>query len=119
LYRDRSNDRNRTGKVIGKTKSIKLIALFDKSTRAQTLNNMDIVLRELQHTIMVEDPCHYALDKNTVNSIIDTKYNRRAFFKGSYADRNMILDNIYWKKVYYDNNIVWYEFLGKHFQLVN
>jgi len=96
-------------------------------TEAQPLNNMDIVLRELQHTIMVEDPCHYALDKSVVNSIIDTKYNQKAFFKGSYADRNMSLDNMYWKKVYYEylpkkkygNNIVWYEFLGKHIQLVN
>lgn len=88
---------------------------------------MDKVLRELQHTIMIEDPCPYALDKRVVNSVIDTKGKRRAFFEGSYADRNMLIDNMYWKKVNYEylpkkkygSNIVWYEFLGKHIQLVN
>jgi hypothetical protein len=84
------------------------------------------VLRELQHTIYVEDPCPYALDKRVANSVIDTKLNLRAFFEGSYAD-HMLIDNMYWKKVNYEylpkkkygSNIVWYEFLGKHIQIVN
>ena len=69
--------------------------MYLNTHKHNSINNMDKVLRELQLTIEVEDPCPYALDKRVYNSVIDTKYHLRAFFKGSYAD-DILLDNIYW-----------------------
>ena len=85
------------------------------------------VLRELEHTIYVEDPLAYTIDKRIVNSIIERKYHLVSFFKGSYADKNIMLLEHYWKKVDYQylpkkkrgTDIVWYEFIGKHIQIVN
>lgn len=73
----------------------------------------------------VLDPCPYALDRRITNSVVDRKYFLIAFFEGSYADKNM--DKNYWIKVKHSylpekkhgTNIVWYEFQGKHIQIVN
>jgi len=88
--------------------------------------NYNKVLKELQHTISVEDPLAYTIDKRIINSIIKRKFHLVSFYEGSYADRNMSLDH-YWKKVDYEylpkklysTDVVWYEFIGKHIQIVN
>jgi hypothetical protein len=87
---------------------------------------MNAVLRELRHTIPVEDPCCYSLPKCITNSIVKRQPRLVAVFKGSYVDRNDLLD-CYWNKVEYaylptkqgTTPIVWYEFNGKHMRIVN
>jgi len=93
------------------------------------------VLRELQHTIMVEDPYPYALGQQVRNSIVDRKPFMVAFFEGSVAVKEMSQD-LYWKRVEYDflpkkqplghqafyrssTPLAWFEFQAKHTQLVN
>lgn len=83
-------------------------------------------MKELQMTIMVEEPYAYSIEKRIVNSIVDRKYKLIAFYKSSYADEN--IDKNYWIKVNYSflptkskggTSIVWYEFKGKHIQIIN
>jgi hypothetical protein len=86
---------------------------------------MDRVFTELQMTIPVEDPCAYAFDKRISNSVIE-KHHRGliSFFIGSWADKN--IDKNYWIKIDYHflpkkyggTELVWYEFTGKHYQIV-
>jgi len=86
---------------------------------------MNALMKELQNTIMVEEPCTYSIEKRIENSIVDRKSRLIAFYEGSYADKN--IDNNYWIKIKYfylptklrGNNIVWYEFKGKHIQIDN
>ena len=87
---------------------------------------MDKVFKELQMTILVEDPLAYVIDKRIYISIIERKYNLLAFYEGSYADKN--IDTNYWRKVTYShlsshtknlNKLVWYQFIGKHIQIVS
>lgn len=94
---------------------------------------MKDVLKELQDTIMVEDPCCYSLPQDIRNSIVQRQLVQHqlyfvAVYKDSDVDRNCLLDSIYWNKVEYSYlpqkylsyySIVWYEFKGKHIQHVN
>ena len=83
------------------------------------------VLKELRRTIFVEEPCTYAIEKRIVGSIILRSYYCISFFKGSYAHQQ--IDKHYWKQVDYHffekekfgRTLVWFEFQGKHMQLVN
>jgi hypothetical protein len=90
------------------------------------LSKFNNVLQDLIKNFMVEDPCPYAIDKRIVNSIIMRRYFVISFYKGSCA--NDKIDQNYWKKVDYYYlpkttkgmvELVWYEFFGKHMQLVN
>jgi hypothetical protein len=86
---------------------------------------MNALMKELQHTIIVEDPYGYNIEKRIKNCIVDRKYHLIAFYEGSYADKN--IDKNYWIGVKYmylptklrGTNIVWYEFKGKHIQIIN
>ena len=90
---------------------------------------MTALMRELQKTIPVEDPFAYVIEKRILNSIVGRDYKCIAFFKDSYASKN--IDKNYWIKAtnYYclpthykhspNTPLVWYEFTGKHMQMVN
>lgn len=89
-------------------------------------NNFNKVLKELQHTIYVEDPLPYFLDKVFTMSVVKRRYLLMSFYKDSRANRLMLLDP-YWKEVNYEylenkkegRDLVWFEFIGKHIQIVN
>jgi hypothetical protein len=86
---------------------------------------MDKVFRELQNSVWVEDPCPYALGRGITQSIVSRKYHLISFYEGSVTTKK--LDKNYWKEVNYkfledkcgSTKLVWYEFLGKHIQLVD
>jgi len=90
---------------------------------------MTTLMRELKHTIPVEDPCVYVIEKRILNSIVRRDHKSIAFFEGSYASNN--IDKNYWIKStnyyylpthltkYSLRPLVWYEFTGKHMQMVN
>ena len=85
------------------------------------------VLRELQHTIYVEDPLAYYIDKGLIRSSQDRKHKLIAFYDNSKPSKD-ILEDGFWKRVDYEylptknkwgTTIVWFEFLGKHIQIIN
>ena len=108
-----------------------------KSKSHKTIKMNAKVLRELQHTIMVEDPYPYALDKGVRRCVIVRKLAGHliSFFEGSVAVKKMSQD-LYWKRVEYDflpkkdpmghpafyrssTPLVWFEYQAKHTKLVD
>jgi hypothetical protein len=85
------------------------------------------LLREIQMTRAVEDPCYYKFEKRIKNCLIKSNEGPFiAFYKGSYADNE--IERMYWKKVEYQflekkdkrgRELAWFEFLGKHIKLEN
>jgi hypothetical protein len=90
---------------------------------------MTALMRELQKTIPVEDPCAYFIEKRILNSIIKREDKCISFYNDSPLIKN--IDKNYWIKAtnyYYLPThltqyslipLVWYEFTGKHMQMVN
>lgn len=85
------------------------------------------VLKELQKIINVKDPLEYSISEKLYRSQADRKYFLIAFQYNSFACREILSDG-FWKQVNYTylptkakwgTDIVWFEFIGKHIQIIN